>query len=401
VNRTKLAIGSCIIFSILFIVSCATTPTKLSTEFIDSINKITVVVEQKEDKLQVLDHTRVWNTQLTYGQFGAVGGLMEGVILGIAANNRIKKSLCGDPDILRDSVGDIEMDETVYENIKNRFVKRYEVLDGRDLRIKKHRGQFVESSIGQESFDGYEKTILDLYDLTGIDTFIKVDFLYGLAAYVGESASADIDADIEIWDVQKNKRLIKRRLRSDYLFKSGHTIEEFNNENASLFKKDINKAADSLALQIAATFGINVAERDSKVIIDTHDSTHMTCGKPYEFSQDCSNGSRAKRNIELHDRKMSISGSEDGKSILVMDEKYFSSSMKRAFSLGISDAGTDEALECGSIVESFFKAKNLKVVHKIKLIEMGSVVGFVFELEDDGYSLLKEYTIDKTVVENQ
>jgi hypothetical protein len=77
-----------------------------------------------------------------------------------------------------------------------------------------------------------------------------------LAAYVGESASADIDADIEIWDVQKNKRLIKRRLRSDYLFKRGHTIEEFNDENASLFKEDIDKAADSLALQIAATFGV-------------------------------------------------------------------------------------------------------------------------------------------------
>jgi hypothetical protein len=50
-----------------------------------SINKITLVVEQKEDKLQVLDHTRIWNTQITYGQYGALGGLVEGVILGAAA----------------------------------------------------------------------------------------------------------------------------------------------------------------------------------------------------------------------------------------------------------------------------------------------------------------------------
>jgi hypothetical protein len=249
--------------------------------------------------------------------------------------------------------------------------------------------------------NSHEKTILDLYDLTGIDTFIKVDFLYGLATYIGESASAGVDADIEIWDVQKNKRLIKRRLLSDYLFKCGHTIDQFNDKNASLFKEDIYKAADSLALQIAATFGIDVAERDSKIIVDTYDSTYMSCSKPYEFSQDCSTGSRANRIVEIHSRKIRISGSEDGKTILVMDDKYFSNTMKRAFTLGISDAGTDESLECGRIVESLFKTNNLKIINKVKLIEMSSVVGFVFELEDDGYSLLKKYTIDQTVVEDQ
>jgi hypothetical protein len=168
-----------------------------------------------------------------------------------------------------------------------------------------------------------------------------------------------------------------------------------------LFKEDIDKAADSLALQIAATFGIDVTERDSKVITDTYDSTYMSCSRPYAFSQDCLSGYRATRDIQLHDRKMKIAGSEDGKLILVMDEKYYSDSMKRAFSLGISDAGTDQAMQCGRIVESFFKAKNLKIVKKLKMVEMGSVAGFIFELEDDGYSLLKEYTIEKDVVDNQ
>jgi hypothetical protein len=121
-NRPKLAIGLCMISSLLFCVSCATSTTNLSTELTDNIKKVTVIIEQKVDKLQILDHTMVWNTQMSHGQYGAVGGLMEGVILGISASNRIKKSLGGDPDILKDSVSDIEIDEIVYDTIKNRLI---------------------------------------------------------------------------------------------------------------------------------------------------------------------------------------------------------------------------------------------------------------------------------------
>jgi hypothetical protein len=48
------------------------------------------------------------------------------------------------------------------------------------------------------------------------------------------------------------------------------------------------------------------------------------------------------------------------------------------------------------IVESFFAAQKMNIIRKLKLVEMGGVVGFVIILEDDGYSLLKNYTIENT-----
>lgn len=382
--------GLIAIFSIFLIMSCATTSNTLSSEFKDNIKEITIVVEHEGDNLQILDHTNVMNSQINTGQLGVMPVLLEQAILGTAANSRINKSIGGDPDLLKNTIGNIQIDDMVYEYVKNRIIKRYKIVDARKLNIKKDHDnlEIPPDRINNEA-------TLDNYNLEGLDTFIRIRFIYGLAAYIGEPASADIDADVEIWDAHTKKRLVKERILSDYLFKSGHTIYEFSDEDARLFKEDINKAADSLGLQIAATFGIDVAERDSKVVVvDTYDSTYMTCSRPYKFSQDCSNWSGAKREIELQGHKMRISGSEDGKSILIMDEKYFSNSLKRALSMGISDAGTDEAMECGRAVESFFADQKIHIIKKLKLIETGSVVGFVMEMEGDGYSLLKNHTVE-------
>ena len=135
-HRLKFTIGSVAVFSILFIVSCATASNTLSSEYRDSINKIIIVEEHEGDNLQILDHTNVINTQTTSGQYGAIPVLMEELFEGAAANSRIKKSIGGNPDLLRDAAGNIEIDDMVYEHLRNRIIKRYQIVDGRKLHKK-------------------------------------------------------------------------------------------------------------------------------------------------------------------------------------------------------------------------------------------------------------------------
>ena len=66
--------------------------------------------------------------------------------------------------------------------------------------------------------------------------------------------------------------------------------------------------------RLASTHTVYASDKEE--ILSTF---RVTCNNPYQLTQDCSNAMGARRTIRIADRKIKIAGSEDGKTILIMD----------------------------------------------------------------------------------
>ena len=115
----------------------------------------------------------------------------------------------------------------------------------------------------KETSDG--ETIKDytiLKEKFNTDTILEIDFIYGLAAYENEYASAVISADVFVINIDDNKLLMKKTILSDEYFKMGHTVEEFSANNAELFKRELIEAIYGCSYLMASDFGVKLPLKD-------------------------------------------------------------------------------------------------------------------------------------------
>ena len=231
---------------------CTTVPKKLDQQQVVNIEKIAIITVKPENDLVVLDHTGVWEKTYTGGQFGALGGLLEGIVLATEAKIAKNKSLGGDPDPLRAELGHVPVEDMLTKSLFEKLSKKYEIVGpGALCTNPEDVGKIPQSQFNTKTNDN----LASCRQLM-VDTLIITEFSYGLAAYKGENASAAIDADITVYSVNEEKEVAKLRISSDERFKAGHVIEEYRANECSIFREDIQKAAEALASLIAEKSGL-------------------------------------------------------------------------------------------------------------------------------------------------
>jgi hypothetical protein len=369
----------------LVIAGCATAPKTLQPEWTAKLTRVAVLVNESKKELQVFDRTNTTQKTYTGYQGGAIGGLIEGTVLALEAGVKVRQSLGGDPKLLRESVGDLEVEEIVYESLKKKLTGSYEIVD-------LNESCAIENQATTKS-EGASSGSLSTCKSNGFDAIIKVDLSHGVAAYAGETASAVINADIEIIDPSKDKALLKKMIQSDQMYRKGRNVKEFSANSGEAYRKDLLEAADSVSLQVAAAFGIAVEEAKERIIDSEYPTLFTTCSKPYRLSQDCSSWNGAKRLIEINNYRLKVAGSDDGKVVLVMNAHQLRNAVATVLTLGVASVNTRDNMDSLRSVEGVLSANDIRILKKVKLVSPSDVDGFILELDRDGYSILRKYSI--------
>jgi hypothetical protein len=123
---------------------------------------------------------------------------------------------------------------------------------------------------------------------------------------------------------------------------------------------------------------------------DAINTVTMTCHKPYELAQDCSIWDGANRKISVEGLDIRIAGSKDGQAILVMGGHPWKTILKEG--LFWHDYRGTEANASFKAVKKILLQDNVRIVRVRPLRTAGKIIGYVFEVEGDGYAVLKPYT---------
>lgn len=326
VKAKRIKVQSFFIFVSLatfFLNGCATI-SSLKPEQIDSVKTITLVIEPYRNKPEILDHTEVRGKSYTGYQFGAIGGLVEGIILSFEANTAQKQSLGGSPKSFLETMKEVQIQKDLEEQIEENLKTGFGVINAKDLQQACQESR--EGSCGIKEY-------LQSANQMGAEALVYLKYAYGLATYPDEKASVVIDADLWIYDVSQKKVLLKKGLSSEEFFREGHSVDQFLAEDGSLFKNHIQIASDGLSKQVAAEwflFTEEVKERKKKFGKDVNFFTRndipnesisffkVSCNYPVKLVKGCSGIWGAVQGIKINNHKAKIAATEDGKTILVM-----------------------------------------------------------------------------------
>jgi hypothetical protein len=363
---------------------------KLKPVEISNIKKIAIVTSLDKQKMMILDHTEIDNNRFGADMYGVLFAFTK-MFNEDRKNEIIKSSLSGDKNLLVEYFDQYPVKAILDSKLVSRFSKAYEVPNPEKIKDKLHATEDEATSI----IDHY----IDSLTEAGADTFLYVSFNYGLAVYIDEKSSVALDAEIRVYNVKTNELLVKKFVSSDTYYRSGHTVNEFLDNDAKLLKMDIIEAADGLALRIATEFGLDIdqAVKQKKGIDEILRTRTVTCNHPYPIEQDCTDRFRmaiAQRKIVIKDIESKVAGSNDGKIILITGRPKFKSRLKDMVSLNLNEYSSMVTTESYELVRKELISKGFNIVKIIKLRDFGfgRTTGYIIEVDGDGYSALKPYS---------
>lgn len=324
---------------------------------------------------------------------GAAAGLVIGLIEVIDAAVVTRRSLGGSMDEVTKELGPFSMKQIFDQKLVERFSKTYEVVGPQ---------VFSEESLKVEKPNDKLDALFTVAWNHGVDTLILVDFAYGMAVYRDTKASPAIDTVVKVYDIKTGNLLLMKGIRSDGYFRTARTVGELKPNKAELFRKEITEAADVAALAIASEFGIDKEMLPRPAVsYETMRLSFVTCSNPYTLDQDCSSLTGGTRPIQLKNYHMKIAGSYSGKYVLITgnchtDEKPDLNKMSDSY---LDPDGTVEkshdSTACLDAVKELLAANGVGIVKTIGLADGGMVVGYLLELDGDGYSILKKQTANQ------
>jgi hypothetical protein len=150
-----------------------------------------------------------------------------------------------------------------------------------------------------------------------------------------------------------------------------------------------------IILCVLGSFALGCASTPVPVVVDALgydpiNAVTMGCDKPYELTQDCSKWMGANRKISVEGRDIRIAGSKDGQVILVMGGHLAKNSLKQ--SLLRRDYSGIEANASFEAVKTVLLQHDIKISRVRAVMILGRINGYVFDVEGDGYGVLKAYT---------
>ncbi len=379
-----------IIPAVLLVIS-ACAPVSLKPEDSAAIRKIALVTSLRDVNPCALDHTHIG--ERTYGgfMFGAVGGFVEGVVIVLEQTAATRASLGGSIDDLKKELGTLPAKELIDRKLVERLSKAYRVIGPQELPQELSDARW-------NATDESRQALITACKERGADTAVRVDFAYGLAAYSGEKASTAIDAVVEVYNVNKGELILKKVISSDEYFQTAHTVSEVARNKAALFKEEFEEAADGLSMLIASEMGIG-REQVEKRRNETLRAAQVTCNKPYKLDQDCNSIVGARRSVEVNGFHMKIAGSGDGKVVLLMGSCHSHKDVKLDLSRNPTEDDPSyvpaEMSSCFDAAKNEFAASNINILKISKLVNNGYINGYILHLDGDGYSILKQHTLDE------
>jgi hypothetical protein len=247
------------VFLLVFLIAgCASTSTRLKEDDVTGIRKLAIITALQDEKLQILDRTHIRDRGYTGAQHGLLGALVADLITETAARSQVKGSLGGDPDLLRYAVSEVPVKEIFDENFYKAFdigcetVSR-ETVDS--LRME-HQAKMKKAS-SEKPPDAIAP-----YRELGVNRILKIEFIYGLAAYGGGvKPSVVVRAEVSFANLDK-ERTARKTICSDSHHKKGCTIDEFRADGAEIFKKELAEATWALAYLVASEFGVELSQKE-------------------------------------------------------------------------------------------------------------------------------------------
>jgi len=351
------------IFSLM--VGCATTPKPLMPEEISKVKKLAIVTILRHKGLGLFDHTDAWH------KFG-----MYPIVAGTIFSASMVDSLGGNPYRLDSQLKDYPIKEILEAKITQKLSEKYEILNSNDLCDALKQSKTDQKLVIEDYLDACKKL--------GADTLLEVNFSYGVAFYMGEKSSAAIITNISVYDVYANNLLMKKEFISDDYFKKNRIVPDFAANSAELYKKDMLEIVNGFTQIVALEFGLKVDEvfQLKNYFADTRSAVTLSCKKPYKLDQDCSIWWGAKRTIKINEKEIKVAGSTDGKIILLMDNKI---------------ATDNERLSsCFQLVKEKLLSNGVEILKVTKFIfARNKDYAYILALNNDGYSILKNYTVEK------
>jgi len=358
--------------------------TELPSDLINETHRIAVFTHPVKNSFVILDHTEVWDKSYTHGQYGAIGGLLEGIILTIESSQAKKSSLGGDPDELEDMLQGYSIEAQLNKDIVEKLSTSFEVVNLNSFIQSSGEKKLKKPGIKQSKSLAYEN---------GATMLVTVDYLFGLATYALASATAAIDSEVVFYDAKSGDKILKKKILSDEVFIKRHSIKDYELNDGDLFKIHMNEVSDAFSIRLANEFGLFKDEerllRRNRVLTEMVGDVEisatplhmlsMNCKKPFLLTQDCSTLFRSKRKIRINDEKVKISGSEDGKGILLM---------KKSLMFDFKGKALKNVL---GPIKDILKDEGINITRVMKVISGTSLNGYYIELDGDGYSILKGY----------
>jgi hypothetical protein len=260
--------NSLILFSLVVIVSlagsgCSTGPKQIAHEDLEEIERVALVARLDNPDLMVFNHMCNPVDCCTYGAYsgsqqGAVGGLIEGAIIGLMQTAQTNESLKGDLDALRENLVDFDAAATFDEYIIRQLKPVFAVIGPKELAD-------IDFTLLPEQKNASGKKVRDysfLREEKGIDTVIEVEYSYGLAVYPGKvKPSAVLHANIRVIDLSNHEILMSKTVASDQHYKRSHSVNEFAAERGWLYRREYTQAVYALANLIAIEFGATPSEK--------------------------------------------------------------------------------------------------------------------------------------------
>ncbi len=235
IKRSRL-IFSILVLCVIF-TGCASKKNWIEYDRTNQIHKVAVLTRLMDGDIKIRDRTTdVWTEEKTHPRpFAAFGGLAgvalwgvtEGAMLHAEAQQKIKTSLGGDPKELAESARNLPVKENIDAFLQETLKSKYEVvlLD----QHQKNRPFQKAKSISE---------LLNISKQLTADTFIFLEYNYGVAGYSDQKSSASIEGHLLVYNVADGERMLKRNLHSDMYFNKGRTVQEFAADGCKLYKED-------------------------------------------------------------------------------------------------------------------------------------------------------------------
>lgn len=251
------ATGACLFIILILTAGCATIPDKIDPTELKKTDKLAIVTKLTQKELQVIDRTGLSEKSSLGNQFGLIGAAIESAINETMKAKAIKSSLGGEPDNLRAL--------TLSNDIGEKFDKAIAVTlsSGFEIAGPEQTSSLVDKLTKKKSVNGMDiRDYSALYDKTGSGKVLEIEYVYGIAAFNGSFSSAAVSANILFIDIKSNKVLISKKLFSDSNYKKGFTVNEFEANSASLYKKEIENAINAMSSLIANEFGLSLQKKE-------------------------------------------------------------------------------------------------------------------------------------------
>jgi hypothetical protein len=230
-----------IFFTFLILTGCIP-PREIKPERIAEIKKVGIVTRLQNNELIILDHTGVMKKSYTYGQFGALGALVEAGILAGIKEYKISKSINGDFDKLKPFAAEMNIKDSIDSKLIQKLSNTYLMVEPQYFDKNE---QLIRSST---------KCLQESKKME-VDTLVILDINYGLAAYSSSPASISIDSEMKVYDVNSGDIILQRIVESDLIFRESRTFEEFEYGNGRRLKEDLNSAVNAFAVFVARLLG--------------------------------------------------------------------------------------------------------------------------------------------------